>query len=121
VHDPPYDDLAEDVLSLAAELRAVNVASLRLGAVLDQSAAATAHAAEAMSAHDEADGRALTAAEMRRFCDGMHAVLQHQHALLEHGRLLRDDARARVARCALRLEAAQSRIDQLRTGDDHRP
>jgi hypothetical protein len=122
VQQSSYDDLAEEVLSIGAELGAVNVASLRLGALLDQITAASAHAAAALAAADDggARRRGLTPYEAWSLCVRLQALIRDQDTSLEKGRRLRDEARARLARCGRRIEAAQARIDQFGPDIDER-
>jgi hypothetical protein len=118
VQQSANDGLAAEVLSIRAELGVVNVASLRLGALLDQIHAASADADAALDAADEggARRRGLTPYEAWSMCLRLQALVRSQRTALEQGQMLRDEARARLARCARRLEAAQERVDQLRTG-----
>jgi hypothetical protein len=113
-----YDRLAEEVLTIGAEVRASYVVALRLDALLDQVSSATADAAAVLSVLETpaAEG-GLMPAEIHRLRDSTHALLKNQRALLDQGWLLRDQARAKIARTARRLQAAQAKVDQLLTGD----
>jgi hypothetical protein len=108
----PYERLAEAVLIIEADLRVAHVAALRVDAVLDQVGAACRDACDAIDLLDApASPHHLTVAEARQLGALTHALLQRQQAMLEQGRRVRDEARARIERCARRLEKTQRALD----------
>jgi hypothetical protein len=112
------DKLQAEVRSLQAEIERAQTAAWRVDAVLDQINAARRDAATVLSVLETPSSTgSLTPAERRRLCDSTYALLKNQHALLEQGRLLREEARARIARCAQRLRATRASVDDLLTGD----
>jgi hypothetical protein len=117
-----FDKLQAEVRSLQAEIESAQTLAWRVDAVLDQIDAARQDAAAVLGvlATPAAEG-GLTLAERRRLCDSTHTLLKHHRALFEQGRLLRDQARAKIARCARRIDAARARVDQLITTGDGAP
>jgi hypothetical protein len=117
VFSSAFDKLQAEVRSLLAEIERARTLAWRVGAVLDQINAARQDAAVLSELETSAATAALTPAERRRLRASAHALLKNQRALLKQGRLMSDQTRAKIARCARRIEATQARVDQLLTSD----
>jgi hypothetical protein len=111
----PYEHLREEVVTIRAELGAAHVATLRLGALLDQINAGCQDAVAALGAAEGSGSRhrRLTLLEARQLRVRLQAVVHDQRAALERSLLLREEATAIIARCARRREAALAIIAQL--------